>query len=356
MTNKVRFIIVANRTTIQVYSTSNSLLTRSIKLKLGNSTGSLPRIIAFSLSPSRSNILWVACSDGNIFSIDWTTGLGGDQSWCIASAGCVHMTVASMESSGRRRDVVFLTDIRNGDGAFRVTANELHSPESGIPNDARTIYTSTEPISLMRTAREGSVLVGSSGKRMIVGRLKSTEYNTMKHIRYEFRMVESTEVIKSLDLRVSNRSAIEAEGLKKSLKKTPVVDVVVGDVRGVLYLHNDIQLKLFSQSPDSSLSSGLSLTPRKLHWHRQAVHTVKWSLDGTLIGSRKRIKLTLTQAITSSLVEQKQFLCSGNWILANTSSFPTCPPRFRMSWFRPLEHRTQCSSRITLLWFCLPQS
>lgn len=262
-------------------------------MKLSASAGSLPRIVAFSLSPSQSNILWVACSDGNIFSIDWTTGLGRDQSWCIASAACVHMTVASMESAGRRRDVVFLTDIRNGDGAFRVTANELHSPESGIPNDARTIYTSTEPINFMKTAREGSVLVGSSGKRMIVGRLKSTEYNIMKNIRYEFRIVESTEAIKSLDLRVSNRSAMEAEGLKKSLRKTPVVDVVVGDVRGVLYLHNDLQLKLFGQSPDGSLPSGLSLTPRKLHWHRQAVHTVKWSLDGKLIGLRIGIKLTL---------------------------------------------------------------
>jgi NET1-associated nuclear protein 1 (U3 small nucleolar RNA-associated protein 17) len=46
-------------------------------------------------------------------------------------------------------------------------------------------------------------------------------------------------------------------------------------------VHNDLLAKLFSQHADGKLPPGLSLVPRKLHWHRQVVHTVKWSLDGT---------------------------------------------------------------------------
>jgi NET1-associated nuclear protein 1 (U3 small nucleolar RNA-associated protein 17) len=47
-----------------------------------------------------------------------------------------------------------------------------------------------------------------------------------------------------------------------------------------VFVHNDLVLKLFMQSQEGNLPSGLSLVPRKMHWHRQAVHTVKWSLDG----------------------------------------------------------------------------
>jgi NET1-associated nuclear protein 1 (U3 small nucleolar RNA-associated protein 17) len=271
-------MIVATRNTLHVYSTSNSLLTRSIKLKVVIHANSTPRIVSFCLSPNKSHILWVACTDGSIFSVDWTSGAGAEQFWGI-SAGCIYMTVASMESTGRRRDVVFTTEVRPS-GGFRVTANELAAPGDSFETGARTIYTSTERINFLKTAKEGSVIVGSSGKRILVGSLRSTEYGTIDKIRYEFRIFESTDAIKSLDVKVLERTAHEAEGLKKAVKKTPVVNLVVGDVNGVVFLHNDLLAKLFIQSQDGSLPPGMSLAPRKLHWHRQEVHSVKWSLDG----------------------------------------------------------------------------
>lgn len=213
--------------------------------------------------------------------MDWTSGAGAEQFWGI-SAGCIYMTVASMESDGRRRDVVFTTEVRPS-GGFRVTANELAAPGDAFKTGARTIYTSTERINFLKTAREGSVIAASSGKRILIGTLRSAEYGSIDKIRYEFRIFESTDPIKSLDLRVKERPAIEAEGMKKTARKTPVVDLVVGDIRGVVYVHNDLAMKLFMQSQDGALSSSTSLVPRKLHWHRQEVHTAKWSLDGNYI-------------------------------------------------------------------------
>lgn len=272
-----RFLIVATLGTINVYSTANSLLTRSIKLKLNAAASPPPRIITFCLSPTNSHILWVACSDGSIYSIDWTSGAGAEQYWGISSTGCVHMTAASMESAERRRDVIFTTEARK-DGGFRITANELAPPNSTVKTVARTIYTSNQRIQFLKSAREGSIVVAASGNKILVGRLRSTEYDTIDKIKYEFRVFESADAIKCLDMRVTNRS--DAEGLKKSnpLRKTPVVDLVVGDVRGVMFLHNDLLAKVFSPA-EGALA--VNLSPRKLHWHRQAVHTVKWSLDGT---------------------------------------------------------------------------
>jgi NET1-associated nuclear protein 1 (U3 small nucleolar RNA-associated protein 17) len=189
------------------------------------------------------------------------------------------MTVASMESAGRRRDVIFTTELRKS-GGYRITANELPLPPA--QPSTRMIYTSPHRIEFLQTAHEGSVLVGVSGNKIFLGLLRSTDYDTIDKIRYEFRVFESVDPIKSLDMRVSHRTGVELESLKKSslLRKTPIVDLVVGDVRGVVFLHDDLLAKLFIQSQNGALPSGASLVPRKLHWHRQAVQTVKWSLDG----------------------------------------------------------------------------
>lgn len=274
--NRCRYIIVAHLKTIQVYSTANSLLTRSIKLKLNLAAFVPPRIIAFCLSPTDAEILWVACSDGSIFKIDWTSGAGAEQCWGVSSTGCVHMTAASMVSADRRRDVVFTTEARK-DGGFRITANELAPPNGNVKTAARTIYTSDQRIHFLTTAREGSIIVAASGTKALVGRLRSTEFDTVDKIKYEFRVFESADLIKSLDLRVTTRTS--TEGMSKKVKNAPVLDLVIGDVRGVVYLHNDLLAKLFLESA----GSGISVAPRKMHWHRQAVHAVKWSRDGKLM-------------------------------------------------------------------------
>ncbi|KAL2063593.1 hypothetical protein VTL71DRAFT_5398 [Oculimacula yallundae] len=299
-----KFLIVAHLGAVHVYSTANSLLTRSIKLKLNDVADLPPRIIAFCLSPTDPDLLWVACSDGSVYSIDWTSGAGAEQYWGVSSSGCIYMTVASMESADRRRDVVFTTEARK-DGGFRITANELAPPNSSIQTAARTIYTSNQRINFLKTASDGSIIVAASGNKVLVGRLRSTEYDTIDKIRYEFRVFESADAIKSLDIRVTQRAG--AEELKKAnpLKKIPVVDLVVGDVRGVIFVHNDLFPKLWIESDGKISGVSLTLAPRKLHWHRQTVHTVKWSLDGNyLISGGTETVLVLWQLDTG----KQQFL------------------------------------------------
>jgi NET1-associated nuclear protein 1 (U3 small nucleolar RNA-associated protein 17) len=189
------------------------------------------------------------------------------------------MTVASMDSAGRKRDVVFTTEARK-DGGWRITANELAPPNSTIKTEARTVYTSKNRVNFLKTAKEGSIIVAASEDRILIGRLRSTDYGTIDKIRYEFRVFESSDPICSLDVRVSDRPA--AKDLKKAVRKLPVVDLVVGDVRGAIFLHNDLLAKLVI-SQDGALPPGFSIAPRKLHWHRQAALTVKWSLDGNYV-------------------------------------------------------------------------
>ncbi|KAG9238068.1 WD repeat-containing protein-like protein [Amylocarpus encephaloides] len=282
-TQDEKHIIVASRTIIHVYATSNSLLTRSIKLEIRDPQSNI-RIVAYCLSPTTPNTIWVACSDGSIYNVDWATGSGASQSWKVSSTGCIHMTVASIESVGRRRDVVLTAEPGKTEGS-RITANELTSPGSGIATVARTIYTSKSEIGFLKTACEGSVIVAAAGNKVIIGHIRLFDFDTVDKIRYEFRMFESPSAISSLDVKAVPGTAERPKKTPAKVVPIPIADLTVGDVRGAIFVHNDILRKLHLSQGSAPKAQGANLTPRKYHWHRQAVNTVKWSLDGNYIVS-----------------------------------------------------------------------
>lgn len=49
--------------------------------------------------------------------------------------------------------------------------------------------------------------------------------------------------------------------------------VVVGDSRGVIYVFHDVLVGLQNSKKDE-------VVPRKLHWHRGSIASVKWALKG----------------------------------------------------------------------------
>lgn len=210
--------------------------------------------------------------------MDWTNGAGADQYWGISSTGCIHMTVASMESAGRRRDVVLTTELRRG-GGWRITANELAPPNGPIKTEARTIHTSEHQVEFLHTANDGSIVVAAAGKKVLIGCLRSTDYDTVDKIKYEFRVFDSADDICSLDLQVRKRP--KSNDLKKSMVKIPVVNIAVGDAQGVVFYHQDLLAKLIMLQ-NRTLPNGYNILPKKMHWHRKAVHTVKFSLDGRI--------------------------------------------------------------------------
>ncbi|KAH8597437.1 hypothetical protein B0O99DRAFT_650838 [Bisporella sp. PMI_857] len=280
-TQDEKFLILANRTTLHIYSTSNSLLVRSIRPNVDKISRPNARIITYHLSPTNSNLVWIAFADGAIYCVDWTTGAGCEDHWILSTTGCIHMTVATMESGGRRRDVVFTTEMGTAEG-WRITANEFTLPGGPIPTVAKTIHVSKERINLLTTANQGAVIVAASGRSVLIGSLGSDKYESIDKIKYTFHMFESTDVISALDVRCHDVN-VQKPGRKTPKEETlPVVDVVVGDVKGSIFLHNDLLRNLANPK---RLESGASirLIPRKLHWHRQSVHTVKWSLDGNYI-------------------------------------------------------------------------
>lgn len=237
-----------------------------------------------------SNILWVASSDGSIYKVDWTSGEGWDRTWNVSQLGITYMTVASMNSNERVRDVLFTCEEQ--DEGWRISAHELSVLGKSTTTQSRIIYTSPNAIQMMKTSPDGDVIVAASGERILLGALRSMDFGTVDKIRYEFRVFESTDFISSLDVRVSKRSSNLGRKASKT-DKLSVVDVVVGDVKGAIFVHNDLLANLIrSHNPSADGPHQINLIPRKLHWHRKSVQSLKWSLDGlspSLFAFRSRL-------------------------------------------------------------------
>lgn len=240
--------------------------------------------MAYGLSPNESNKIWVACSDARIFSIDWTTG--ERQFWATTATSITQMALASVKG----RDIIFTAG--EIDETWKITAHDLELLESSRPTQSRVVYSSTQPIQILRIVGEDPVIVAASGKNVLVGGLKSSDIDSVDQMRYEMMVFESSDVISSLDARVSTRASDKdiLLGRKKARKfELKVVDVVVGDVKGAIFVHNDL-LGNLRRSQVKNNQGGLvssvvpiNLVPRKLHWHRKMVAAAKWSLDGMLL-------------------------------------------------------------------------
>jgi NET1-associated nuclear protein 1 (U3 small nucleolar RNA-associated protein 17) len=269
-----RFLIVAQKRTILSYSTSTSLLHRSLSLPSLQQEGSRAYIISYVLSPTDSNILYVAQSNGEISKLDWTTGVGVDKAWVTSLKKTTHMMIASLDAPEGKRDIIFT--VGSIENKCQILVHELSELGESTTVKSKVIYSTPYPISNVQASSDGAVIVATAGARILVGSLRGQEL-----VRYEFRIFESSDVLSSMDFRVSKRAPETGKKGPSRLDRYPVVDVVVGNVKGVIFLHDDLLGNLVrSETPSAEGPNPLSLAPRKHHWHRKAVLSVKWSLDG----------------------------------------------------------------------------
>ena len=82
-------------------------------------------------------------------------------------------------------------------------------------------------------------------------------------------------------------------GKKSRQEAAPVLDIIVGGARGSIYLYHDALAR--SQALAKSGSDKEPIQAQNFHWHRRAVHALKWSRDGTkLYTAHEASRIVLT--------------------------------------------------------------
>jgi NET1-associated nuclear protein 1 (U3 small nucleolar RNA-associated protein 17) len=273
-------LIVTYNTSIQVYSTEDSLLVRRIALPVAGTDDTTEfvatHIVASVLSKSDAECLWVACSDGRIWHINWASGAGVETPFRIEAKKVLDVAVDAVEIGGKSEDVLLVLKRLTKSSAQIVAYNaKALSTRSG-----KLLHTYDESPQLLRCAAEGKLIVAAAKETLHIGLLKAKKLASLDDLTYRFHCFDVPDIVTCLDIRPTLRTT------KKGGLELQSVDLAVGCARGAIHVYHDLLPKLPGEG-SASARAGM-IQPTKYHWHRRAVHSVKWSHDGKellLLGS-----------------------------------------------------------------------
>ncbi|GME38884.1 WD repeat containing protein [Neofusicoccum parvum] len=293
-----RFLIFATAKAVHIYSTANSLLVRTLPMNTSHS------ITAYALSSIDPDHLYVSDASGFVVLWDWMSGKKVNR-WNLAAPVRGIATSAVDGPTGEKVETVFTLD--KGEHSI-IHAHRLRGRKDASESSAQPLLKTRVPLQSFTVAGQGQVIAAAAKDRVFVGQIKNTSTATLKDLIFIWRELSCTQKITSIDVQV--KGAEKKTPKKGAPSSTGQVNLVIGCTNGALFLYEDIVAKLSQaekqQKKDSKEPSAApSLAPRTLHWHRNPVGTVKWSLDGNyIISGGQETVLVLWQLQTS----KKQFL------------------------------------------------
>ncbi|KAI4115272.1 MAG: hypothetical protein LQ345_004105 [Seirophora villosa] len=265
-------LLVADQSSVNVYSTATSLLIR--KLRLGHSA----RLSAFAFSSTDPSHLYVATESGIIQLWHWLDG----QKIHFWNTKChIHaLTTSKIVDNDQSSNTVYTVNHKET-GSWSISAHRLGTTEDELNNDAVTLRISKEPISALKIVGDGRVIVATSGVVLTIGISDHSMDSTLSDRSYTWRDVECPDWISCVDVRIVATEDTSKKSKGTNEKQVPRVDIVVGGLKGPIHVYDDLLRRLMRSEKVSD--KGTELTSRKKHWHRNAVLSVKWSRDGNYI-------------------------------------------------------------------------
>lgn len=237
---------------VGVYSTSTSLLLRKIE------THKHSPVVALALNPQDKDQLYTATKSGSIEKWNWRDGsyLGG---WRISSDIFLSTTTSSGEN-----DLLYTIDRKHG-RQWLLTAHRLTQSDPKPITEVKTLFRYEQALSGLKVLESGRIIIVTSGPQLIVGVSEIPCPQKLNEVRYVWRIFRCPDWIVSFDARCTGQE-----------QRRSSIDIVIGDMRGVVYVYENF-LDFLSKAEKGVITAVHS---RRLHWHRNAVFSVKWSMDG----------------------------------------------------------------------------
>ncbi|KAI0452680.1 WD40-repeat-containing domain protein [Xylaria acuta] len=275
LTDDEKHLILAYNTSLQVYSAPESHLLRRIQLSFARVDGRRDQIAVVCPSATSPNLLWVASYGGSIWLIDWTTGAGSEVHITLDCDRLHDMFVDLVKVGKDARDVLYVSAKR--EQAWHIIAYDVQNLELV---GSKPIFSYTSAIENLRVAHLGHTFAAYAERNIIFGYRTHEAASSFDDLTYEVVTLDASDEITCLDLQVTSRVHLNRKSQREA-SDAPVIDLVIGCSRGAVFIYNDLlpQIRLLN----TPKARHHALQPRKYHWHRKAVHAVKWSRDGNYI-------------------------------------------------------------------------
>lgn len=252
------------------------------------------------MSRADSTIAWACTEKGALYKWNFETG-------ATISERSVPRHVQSIKvgAFSKTEDVVFVL-ARKGDA--KKSAISYLRADQGQDAESITILTHDVPIRSLDVKEGGSVISAITLSGVLIGS-PSQSSTGQKEREYTWREITCSEPPACFDIKVKakgERNAGKSSGTGTSTPQRWTVDVVVGGIRGCIYVFQDA-LRRFEKTSRSgaNITTASTSHEQQLHWHRESVGSVIWSLDGQyIVSGGKETVLVLWQLETG----RKQFL------------------------------------------------
>ncbi|KAL9043413.1 MAG: hypothetical protein Q9214_003400 [Letrouitia sp. 1 TL-2023] len=295
-----KYLLLAYHTVVNVYSTTTSLLLRSLRV------GRADNVSAVKFSETDPNYVYISTSSGIIQVWHWLDGKKLD-SWdtnsTIEDLGTSSSEksdqVTSTPGTGSFNDSIVYTVDRRGGSLWMITAHRLFGGRDAVKTEVTTLRKIGEPLRSLKILENGRLVLASFGSCLTIGTTENTDPVSLKDLRYVWWDIQCPEWIASLDARITDRELPSKISKKSKFRKSAiadrVVDIVIGGLKGSIFIYQDLLEQLALRESQTNQERKGDLSSRKLHWHRTAVLSVKWSIDGEqLILLRFSLRLNLT--------------------------------------------------------------
>ena len=255
-------MLIAYVSFVSVYSTATSVLIRKLH------TRQEARVATFTLSPIDVANIYICTETGAIEQWNWTEGklLGR---WNISSK--ISLCAATPSISVDEDSSSFYTVDKDKSEEWRITAHRLKGGEDAKNTEVKTLLKHSGSLTSLQLLDFGKTIIATSGSKIILGRCSQPQLKKLEDVQYQWREVDSLEWITSANAR---------ERPRKANSSPAIVDIAIGGAKGSIYVYEDFLGQLKRLEKKSKGGTFERVKPRLLHWHRNEVLTVKWSLDG----------------------------------------------------------------------------
>ena len=155
-------------------------------------------IVASVLSKVSSEYIWVACSDGRIWHINWVSGAGADTPFVVNTKKILDVTVESIDIGGSTDDVLLVLQKLSKSTAQIVAYNTKALSSS----TGKLLHTYDESPQLLRSVVGARVVVAASKESVHIGLLKAKKaFSSLDDLEYRFHSFGVSDVISCLDIR-----------------------------------------------------------------------------------------------------------------------------------------------------------
>ncbi|KAL9040061.1 MAG: hypothetical protein Q9180_002148 [Flavoplaca navasiana] len=298
----VECLLVAYKTSVNVYSTATSLLLRELRPSHHH------RVSDMAMSASDTSLVYISTEAGSVQLWNFMTGSLIDH-WITKSSIYALQTIEPADSKNLS-NIVYTIERQSQQGSWRIGAHRLtvykeaksHAESKKRQRDAVHVRQSREPITSFRVLDQGRIIIATSGSILTLGYTQTPSEKPLKGVSYTWRDIECPEWISCIDVRIVPPD----QGTKRRTSGPDLevarIDIVVGGLKGTVHVYDDLLRQLTRLEKPSKRVPNMDLSSRKQHWHRNTVFSVKWSRDGNyLISGGLETTLVLWQLETGHI-------------------------------------------------------